>query len=426
MLTSQLRGEYRNRFQWGLIIAENGQSNSSNRSAHAAIKGYEYQFDRTIIEILAATDNTAVHVEGIEDVDLISADEAHAIQVKYYEGQRYASPKSLRDPIKLMLEHYRTGARWSYVLHVHFGDEGDLPTRFNLEQLKNCLTKRSQKTDEDVEYFTGLEDSDLEDFCERVSIRSGVTFSDQQDSLIGELAQSVGCSKDEVQAIYLAKARDFVRERARSAIAAERVVFKKQFLVSLNLRELLFNRWQLAELGEERYLRVQLAHLRKHDFMNPRRVRAMSVDLSDANFDMVVAIAIDTAHAHLGRLKNAKPWVLILKATPTVLRAFKIELVRNAVDFNDGHESLEFSADAFAKPPVINLRGSTDKLKSSSYVLRVISDANYSAHRDGWPKLARLIVLGERAQWHDEAADNIYVLKDYEPGLLRALIGGMA
>ena len=403
-----------------------GQSNAINRSAHAAIKGYEYQFDRTILEILAADENVTVHIEGIEDVDLVGANESQAIQVKYYEAQRYASPKSLRDPIKLMLDHFKTGARWSYVLHVHFGRTGDLPTHFSLEQLKNCLTKHDQKTDEDIEYFTGLEDPALQDFCDRVSIRSGVTFDDQQSSLTSELAGSLKCDKDEVQAIYLAKARDFIRERARSADAAVRTVSREQLLASLNVRELLFSRWQLVELGEEKYLRLQVAHLKKNGFMDTRRVRAMSVDLSEENFQTVVAIAIDTANTHLGRLKNAKPWVLILKASPRLLRAFKIELIRNAVDFNDGYESLEFSAATFVRPPVINLMGTTDKLKNSSYVLRVISDTNFSTHHDEWPKLARLIVLGHKTEWHNRAADNIYVLKDYEPGLLRALIGGVA
>lgn len=408
-----------------LTIARIGKQ-PANRSAHAAIKGYEYQFDRTVLEILAAAVGDEVHIEGIEDVDLFGAGVPQAIQVKYFEAQRYTSPKSLRDPIKLMLDHYRTGARWSYVLHVHFGEPGELPLGFTLEQLKICLTKRDQKEGVAVEYFAGVDDSELLDFCSRVSIRSGVTFDDQQDSLMTELAGSVGCGKDEVEAIYLAKARDFVRERARSADPMVRAVSRNQLLAILNVRELLFSKWQLASLGEEKYLRIQVTHLKRNGFADTRRLRAMSIDLSDEIFETALAIAKDIASAHIGRLKNAKPWAVILTASPELLRAFKVDLIRSGIDFNDGYEAIEFSAEAFSRPPVINVGGATDKLTNSSYVLRVVSDSSFSAHLGGWPKLGRLIVLGEKVDWHDEAADAIYVLRKYEPGMLRALMGEVA
>lgn len=111
-----------------------------SRSAHAAIAGYEYQFDNTALKILAAAKTDVVEIEGIEDIDLHTPQNSEAVQVKYFSGQTYASPKSLREPVRLMLDHYKTGVRWDYVLHIHFGDFGVMPDRFDVAQLKQGLT----------------------------------------------------------------------------------------------------------------------------------------------------------------------------------------------------------------------------------------------------------------------------------------------
>lgn len=395
------------------------------RSAHAAIKGYEYQFDRTIVELLAASSDAVIHIEGIEDIDLLEAGMSQATQVKYYESQRYTSPKSLRDPVKLMLDHYRTGARWEYVLHVHFGDPGDLPSTFTLDQMKACLTKRDGRTGRETQFFGGLDDAALRDFCDRVAIRHGESFAEQQTALIASLADALECSIEEALAIYIAKAREFVRERAINADPEARKVSRADLLDFLAVKELLYSRWQLSALGRERFLSGQAAHLKRFGFADKQRVRGVAAVLTNANFNSMLEFAQSAAGAHSGRLKNAKPWTLILGGEADLVFKLKVELVRSGVHFNDGYESIEFSADVFATPPVINLVGAGDRLKVSSYVLRVITDTNFQTLAIERWRLARLIVLGEKAAWHETSAEVVYVLKEYEPGLFQALMGAI-
>lgn len=194
----------------------------------------------------------------------------------------------------------------------------------------------------------------------------------------------------------------------------------------LNVRELLFSRWQLAALGRERYLRIQVAHLKRSGFTDTRRFRGISIELSNENFPTAIEIAKDVASSHIGRLKSAKPRVIVLCGPPELVLKFKVELVRSAIPFNDGHESIEFSADAFNAPPIVNLVGASDKLKSSSFVLRVISDTNFQSQLTQSSNLGRLIAFGKKADWHNAAAEDDYVLKEYEPGLLPALMGAVA
>ncbi|GIU18093.1 hypothetical protein TUM4261_38460 [Shewanella sp. c952] len=52
----------------------------STREAIDTITGYFYQFDKTILELLQQEEsNTLVCIEGIEDIDVVTADETSAI-----------------------------------------------------------------------------------------------------------------------------------------------------------------------------------------------------------------------------------------------------------------------------------------------------------------------------------------------------------
>lgn len=50
--------------------------NVTDRSATATIKGYFYQFDQTIVQLLEATKHGSITVEGVEDIDLDDGDES--------------------------------------------------------------------------------------------------------------------------------------------------------------------------------------------------------------------------------------------------------------------------------------------------------------------------------------------------------------
>ena len=79
---------------------------SKPRSAISTIKGYFYQFDKSILEILEQSNETdMVTIEGIEDIDIENSDERNFIQCKYYEKTDFDN-SIIRKPIQLMFRHY--------------------------------------------------------------------------------------------------------------------------------------------------------------------------------------------------------------------------------------------------------------------------------------------------------------------------------
>lgn len=60
-----------------------------NRAANATIKGYFYQFDFAILQLLQAIDeHAAITIEGVEDVDIEDVSSERYIQCKYYACRR--------------------------------------------------------------------------------------------------------------------------------------------------------------------------------------------------------------------------------------------------------------------------------------------------------------------------------------------------
>ncbi|WP_257219545.1 MULTISPECIES: hypothetical protein [unclassified Acinetobacter] len=74
-----------------------------NRQAIDTIRGYLYQFDNTILQILNHEDeNASFTVEGIEDIDIEQIGcETVAIQCKYYEKSDF-TPSKIKEAIVWM------------------------------------------------------------------------------------------------------------------------------------------------------------------------------------------------------------------------------------------------------------------------------------------------------------------------------------
>ena len=95
-----------------------------DRSAIDTIRGYCYQFDKSILEVLSLeSDTDSIEVEGIEDVDIVQQGELSAIQCKYYEKTSY-NHSVIAKPIRLMLEHFskNTDQIGNYHLFRHYKD----------------------------------------------------------------------------------------------------------------------------------------------------------------------------------------------------------------------------------------------------------------------------------------------------------------
>ncbi|ASN19936.1 hypothetical protein [Arthrobacter sp. YN] len=353
-----------------------------DRSAQASIQGYQYQFVLSIIEILRASEDSIVTIEGLEDIDVFSPDDDVAVQCKYLEKAKYSSTV-LRKPILAMLAAHAAGKRNNFVLHVYFGD-GTAPERLTLDELKICLTERKRKPEpKTVLHYESFNDADLEDFCARLEIRAGERFATQEEMAKKALEKALKCSRADVESLHYPSALVKIQELAMNVLQSDRRTSRQEFIDRLNIKTQLYTRWHRELVTVDNYLKALSVRLRQSGVLGAQRKRGVMIELDAvaARGGLVDAREFFRVLAHEGygisKLNTSKPWTVIVETNEESYLALKRALLEEGIIFNDGYEHIRFDSAIFDRPPIFNTKPRSSTISSTSYDIRVMSRASF-------------------------------------------------
>lgn len=156
-----------------------------SRVADSTIKGFVYQFNKTILEILDSPAAT-IHVEGIvEDVDVYDADNSiTAIQCKYHESVKSYTLSLIYKPIILMIKTFleRPNDEISFVLFIHIPSEEERDDKLSIEQLEQILKTEDQSLIKIISELN-LNSLDKDKFLEYLVVRFGRSIEDLEDEI---------------------------------------------------------------------------------------------------------------------------------------------------------------------------------------------------------------------------------------------------
>ena len=146
----------------------------TDRTAVDTIKGYFYQFDYYILQILKCeNEEDFVTIEGIEDVDISTANEETAVQCKYYAGTNYNHSK-IKNSVIWMVKHfkYNQSTNYMYKIYGHYkSGQEKLDRTIDIKFLKETfLTKVENSITYEVHKELGLSDEELSIFLKRLII----------------------------------------------------------------------------------------------------------------------------------------------------------------------------------------------------------------------------------------------------------------
>jgi hypothetical protein len=246
----------------------------SNREAIDTITGYFYQFDKTILELLKDDDNASICIEGIEDIDIVSANETSAIQCKYYAKTEY-NHAVIKKPIILMLKHFSENKciGIKYHLYGHYKSGHEKLTSFTIKSLKtNFLTyKKTDKSgldnkvtvthlvheelnlsDEDLGVFLGLLTVDIHAPC----------FDDQYQEIINAIKLNLNVSEVEAELYHYNSALKLVKDLSIKQTREERTTTKNDFIKKIKTKDEVFDSWFIRRKGRDKYIKdVKKQHL---------------------------------------------------------------------------------------------------------------------------------------------------------------------
>jgi len=157
-----------------------------NDGGYYAIKGFLYQFDKTLIEIFS-NPNIQIGIEKRQDVDY----QDFVIQVKHKETQEYQDSK-IKKPVLQLLDMFKEDQTQKFCLYCHFKDKQPSQQELTLKELNKIL---GDKADDYTPFIK-------EKFIEGFYIQFSENFEEQFIRVIDLIKSDFALPNDELAYFY--------------------------------------------------------------------------------------------------------------------------------------------------------------------------------------------------------------------------------
>ncbi len=355
------------------------------RQADSTIKGYLYQFNKSILTILEAEKDASIVLEGvIEDIDIYSPSSMTTIQCKYHEDKKYQI-SSVAPPILEMLCHYcesaYLGKEVSYILYAHYAEnvesvdmdtfvafldstkDKDILCRY-FHRIYNVpdtdmltLANKSQKSKEEkdllVNYYKSNRSTltlraDISKFWKVFTYVKAEQFEILKDKVIRKLEEIT--DREAAISMYYPNAFSMIASLSAKSTESERTLTKNQLVLFLTQQKsVLLNKWTLEALDKEQIIKAKKAYLSSAFSTNPD-IRAFI--FSDSFLDNVNENVIGFIHEYLNKYfkkpRLQKPPIFIFGNNHSALmQKALLELYKYQKSVNTGLIGNIFVPDSF-------------------------------------------------------------------------------
>lgn len=187
------------------------------RNASASLKGFFYQFDKTLITILENDEEKKITIEKVEDIYT----EKETIQVKYHEQQEFSN-SIIAKPIALMFKDFSTRKKsnLNYILFVHFKNFKQCPKgKLELTKLNALLDLTEPKK---VLKNKNITKKQKEEFLKCFKIEQGQSFETQREQVLKLFERNFSCTDS--KEFFHPKALYIIHELAVKKKESERTI----------------------------------------------------------------------------------------------------------------------------------------------------------------------------------------------------------
>jgi len=334
-----------------------------------AIKGFEFQIDKTLQEVLTATSSqSVVRLEQIQDIDT----DDFVMQVKYKEASKF-NPSVVRKPIVQLMEEYSSDPSKDYILYCYFENNNGYSEDIDSELLDKILGVK--KKDFAVTLKSG--------FLNKFQLRFSPEFQSQYESVLQLLQELSFCSSVDEAQYYYSILVDYLRKKVINNPPSEitsRQVTKDEILTYLNNgRRIVFMPAYKDFIGQQAYFK-----LLKSQFLKPRKNQNTIFKFGEIEVQDSLTLG-ELMHQivenHYSRATHdIKPITFVIPDShaETVKRHF----ISQDCAYNDGFEMIQFNQKLFESPPIINKKTSgrrtTNSLSKTSFKARIISESTFN------------------------------------------------
>ncbi len=294
-----------------------------------AIKGFEYQIDKNILEILKETDvNKPINIEQKQDIDTAN----FVMQVKYKEATKF-TPSKIKTPVIQLIDEHKKDNSKKYILYCFFKDFNGYTESTSIDSILG-----SSKTN-----YTQQQKTDFEKSFE---LKFAPQFDIQLEQTIREI-QNLNYSEDE-SIIFHSRASNYLRNLVvkNSPNQISNRTCTKNDLIDLfkSDRKVIFENSFRFFKGEESYFKKM-----KKDFFTSNnvdktiRIFIIELDGSESKSEIVLLLKkiSNKYFKQLTRdIKGEAPFFLLRNIDSQKNIEVKEQLVEAKIIFKDGYDFL--------------------------------------------------------------------------------------
>ena len=350
----------------------------ATRDAVSTIRGYFYQFDYSILQVLRLENDTdTICVEGIEDVDINDENNIILHQCKCYEGTEY-NHSEIKDALEWMLKHFSDNkdSEYKYYLYgVYKSGQDKLPQVIDVDfAKKNFFTKKHRDAPTDYLYQKlSLSDDDIALFLQKLEINiNAVGLEAQEKAARDELCKGIGCKPQEIEPYYC-NALSIIRRLATQNNCSDRTISRSQFIQEVKEVDNQFDMWLLHKNGVDKFAKaIKKKYFSDYNISPYSRFFIIEVDNKISIAEIKTAILhIARKYSKLRKRDTPKfsPFFCFCGINDANLIELKKQLSRDNVVFTDGYNfrGAEFDAHSIVKKPT----------NEHPIMLRIIDDVGF-------------------------------------------------
>lgn len=316
----------------------------SERDAVDTIKGYVYQFNKTILEILNLNDNTEiVTVEGIEDIDFNSSDCEKLFQCKYYSEQEY-NHSVIKFAIINFFKHFSSNkdSNTQYCLYANFkSGQNKFPNILDIDFVKkNFLSYTRKGIHHRVYEELEISDKEINLFIQKLNIDINAISYEKLELEISDKISILPNIDKNILPLYIAQAESIIKKLATSKKVVDRKITKGKFIDLLLNTNILIDDCFIKKIGKKEYF----SYLRKKFFSQQNISPFERFFIIDCNGNSINSIkniiySISSKWTKISKRTDQPfcPYIVLHNIDNKSLKELKKQLYGENMMFNDGY-----------------------------------------------------------------------------------------
>ena len=322
----------------------------ANRSASHTIKGYLYQFDKTLIEVIT-NPQSKIAFENTQDIDY----DDYVLQVKHKEAQEYSHSK-IRKPVENLMELFHHDRTKKLCLYCHFKNSVPGDWNLSLTELDSIISAETKRNYPDLL---------REQFLSSFTVRFSEDYEAQFVRILEMLKSIFSLKTIEEAALYHSIFRSKLLDRSILTIP-ERYVCLDDLRHFLNDTEVtVFYSAYSKFMGIEKYTKLIKKRYFTSSFPNINNFeRLFVIECGDTtNTADLINLTNRLAIKYFRKGKSPQPYIIFRNCSRDKLNKLKQDLYDSEVIFFDG---TYFDGDRFRINELIN-----NQMNNSGFVLKI-------------------------------------------------------